>query len=687
MLDSLRQWIIGLGTPTKRVIALGIDVLLVPTALLLAFWVRLGSERMINPLDYLWLFAAAIATAIPLFIRFGMYRAVLRYMGRDAVMSIFNAVSLAALLLALVIYWARSDLLIPRMLVVNYWAILGLLVGGSRFAARSFLVPDARERRFAIWRRNSNAMSGRRRVAIYGAGAAGYQLFRSLQHDRDIAPVAFIDDDRNLQGRSVGGLKIYGPGAMEKLIAETRAKEVFLAIPSIGPGRRREILEKLQTYAIHVRTVPSIYELTTGRKDLAQLQEVPIEDLLGRDVIKPMPDLLERCIRSQTVLVTGSGGSIGAELCRQIVELGPKRLILFDHSEYNLFQIGEEIRSDIFRRELDIELVDILGSVTDPERLRRVMEQFDVDTIYHAAAYKHVPIVEHNIAAGLFNNVFGTLYAAQAALETGVKNFVLISTDKAVRPTNVMGASKRLAEMILQALTEEAAGTAETPRHPESGARPTRFTMVRFGNVIGSSGSVIPKFRTQIQSGGPLTVTHPDVVRYFMTIPEAAQLVIQAGSMGNGGDVFVLDMGEPVRILDLAQKMIRLSGLSVRDQRNPEGDIEIELSGLRPGEKLYEELLIGNASWTTGHPKILRAEESMLDWEAMSMLLEQLKSDLENGDYDHVISLLVEHVDGFNPHESMVDWLNEAAAVTSSERTVLVMQRRNPSAKGHQSLT
>lgn len=659
MLEKLRHRIISLGTPAKRALTLSLDILLIPTALWLAFWVRLGSDRMINPVDYAWLFGAAIVTAIPVFIRFGLYRAILRYMGRDAVTSIFNAVSLAALLLALIIYWARSDLLIPRMLVANYWVILGLLIGGTRFATRSFLVPDSKQRRFTLFKRHRDGWAGRRRIAIYGAGAAGFQLFSSLRHDPDIAAVAFIDDDKNLQGRNVSGVRIYNPAAMEKLISETKAQEVFLAIPSIGPGRRREILENLQHHPLHIRTVPSIYELTTGRKDLSQLQEVPVEDLLSRDVVMPMPDLLERCIRGQTVLVTGAGGSIGAELCRQIVELGPERLILFDHSEYSLFQIDEEIRADISRREFDIELIDILGSVADAELLRKVMSRFTVDTIYHAASYKHVPIVEHNIAVGLLNNVFGTLHAAQAALDTGVKNFVLVSTDKAVRPTNVMGASKRLAEMILQALAQGVGTAGESSESPSQDKRHTRFTMVRFGNVIGSSGSVIPKFRTQLQSGGPITVTHPDVVRYFMTITEAAQLVIQAGSMGNGGDVFVLDMGEPVRILDLALKMIKLSGLSVRDEKNPEGDIEIDFIGLRPGEKLYEELLIGNASWTTGHPKILRAEESTLDWETMSGILKKLKELLSAGRYEEVFALLTENVDGFRPHDFIVDRLNE----------------------------
>ena len=649
-IDLLRQRLLGLRVASKRVLAASVDVAIVVLALWLAFFVRLNYA--VNPIEYWELFLIAPLTAMPVFFRLGVYRAVLRYMGRDAIATLFNAATIATLLLALAIYWMRSDQVIPRSLVFNYWALLLLLMGGSRFVATAFLVPDSLRRRFSLRPGSGQSTTGGRRIAIYGAGSAGFQLYLSLLHDKEISPVGFIDDDPDLKGRSVGGLKVYGRDAVADLVRETGTREVFLAMPSIGPGRKREILDQLESYPVHVRTVPSIYELTTGRKDVGQLQEIRVEDILGREIVQPVPDLLERCVRDQTVMITGAGGSIGSELSRQIVELRPRRLVLFEHSEFNLFEIEEELRADIDRRTLDVDLVSILGSIVNSTQLTNVMSSFEVNTVYHAAAYKHVPIVEHNMAAGLRNNVFGTVYTAQAAIAAGVENFVLISTDKAVRPTNVMGATKRLAEMVLQALAAEQSST--------------RFTMVRFGNVLGSSGSVIPKFRKQIRTGGPVTVTHPEVTRYFMTIPEAAQLVIQAGSMGSGGDVFVLDMGEPVRILDLATTMIRLFGLSVRNEANPEGDIEIAISGLRPGEKLYEELLIGDNVGPTGHPMIRRAEESMLPWTMIEELLGKIQQALDADDYLKARELLALHVDGFEPSDTLVDWMHGVDQGSSS---------------------
>ena len=572
-LNHLRDRLLGLSVTKKRTLVMALDAALIPLALWFAFFVRLGTEHLIDPRTYGWLFLSAVAITLPVFYHCGVYDSVVRFLGRGAVATVFRAVTLSALLLALVIYWMRSDLLIPRTLVVNYWVILGLLVGASRYLARAFLAPAGLEP--TVPGSPAGLASGRRRVAIYGAGSAGYQLYRSLEHDPDIVPVAFVDDNPAMTGRRIGTLPVYGRDSFGAIIEKHRTRDVFLAVPAMDPVQRREILEELQGYRVRVQTIPSVQELTTGRKRLAEVQDVNVEDLLGRDVVAPAAGLLRKCVYRRTVMITGGGGSIGSELCRQIVELDPTRIILFDHSEFNLFEIEREIRADLERRKAGTELICILGSVLDKTHLDRVFRLFPVDTLYHAAAYKHVPIVEHNVASGVRNNVFGTLFTAEAALAAGVSDFVLVSTDKAVRPTNVMGASKRLAELVLQALASREPGTPRT----------TRFTIVRFGNVIGSSGSVIPTFREQIQQGGPVTVTHADVTRYFMTRSEAAQLVIQAGSLGTGGDVFVLDMGQPERVLDLAVKMIKLSGLTVRNRDNPRGDIEIEFVRAPPGRK------------------------------------------------------------------------------------------------------
>lgn len=474
---------------------------------------------------------------------------------------------------------------------------------------------------------------------------------------RAMRPVAFIDDDKQIANRVIAGLRVYTAKHIRQMIDETGAQEVLLAIPSATRARRREILESLEPFPLHVRSMPGFMDLASGRVKVDDLQEVDIADLLGRDSVAPRKELLERCIRGQVVMVTGAGGSIGSELCRQIMSCSPSVLILFEHSEYNLYSIHQELERRIKRESLSVNLLPILGSVRNPERLVDVMRTWKVNTVYHAAAYKHVPIVEHNIAEGVLNNVIGTLHAVQAAVQVGVQNFVLISTDKAVRPTNVMGSTKRLAEMVLQALSNESAPVLFGDRKDVHHVNKTRFTMVRFGNVLGSSGSVIPLFREQIKRGGPVTVTHPSITRYFMTIPEAAQLVIQAGSMGQGGDVFVLDMGPPVKILELAEKMIHLSGLSVRSERSPHGDIAIEFSGLRPGEKLYEELLIGDNVNPTDHPMIMRANEEHLSWEAFKVVLEQLLAAVEKDDYSRVRQLLRETVSGYAPDGEIVDWI------------------------------
>ncbi len=650
----MRQRLLALSRQSKRTLQVAVDVVLLWLALWLAFFARLGWNNVINPFDeYLWLFLAAPATAIPLFIRFGLYRAVLRYFGSNALVTIFNAISLSALLLALVIYLVRPDELMPRSVVFIYWCLALLLVGGLRLFMRQYFSG-------ALFSFKFERESGRplKRVAIYGAGAAGNQLLFALRMGRSMQPVAFIDDDAGIAERVIAGIKVYRSDSLSHMLEELAVEEVLLALPSASRSRRREILEALEPYPVHVRTIPGFMDLAHGKVSVSDLQEVDIVDLLGRDAVTPDQALLDHCIRGQVVMVTGAGGSIGSELCRQILAIQPATLLLYEHSEFNLYSIYGELESWIARNGSSTRLISILGSVRDGLRVGAILRDWKVDTLYHAAAYKHVPIVEHNIREGLLNNLFGTLHTAQAAVTAGVKNFVLISTDKAVRPTNVMGSSKRQAEMVLQALSREASPSLFGAEEQGSVTNRTRFTMVRFGNVLGSSGSVIPLFREQINRGGPVTVTHPNITRYFMTIPEAAQLVIQAGSMGQGGDVFVLDMGPPVKIIDLAEKMIHLSGLTVRSEANPQGDIEIEFTGLRPGEKLYEELLIGDNVSSTDHPMIMRANEEDLPWESLKTVLTEMLGALQRDDYDKVTQLLRETVSGYAPEGEIVDWIH-----------------------------
>lgn len=656
-MDKVRTFLLGLPRRKKRLLQVAADVVLVWAALWLAFLVRLGIDDLYNPMqEHLWLFLCAPLIAIPLFVRIGMYRAVMRYFGNDALIAIIKAVSLSSLILAVVVYWyGNSEVVIPRSIIFNYWWLSLILIGGLRLMMRQYFLGDwfaaAQHVPFA------NRDDGLPKVAIYGAGAAGNQLVAALRMGRAMRPVAFIDDDASIADRMISGLQVYKPKHIQRLIDVTGAQEVLLAIPSAARGRRREILGYLEGFPLHVRSVPGFMDLASGRVKVDDIQEVDIGDLLGRDAVPAQAELLERCIAEQTVLVTGAGGSIGSELCRQILSLGPKTLLLFEHSEFNLYSILSELEQRVTREALSVKVLPILGTIRNQNQLLDVMRTWRVDTVYHAAAYKHVPMVEHNIAEGVLNNVIGTLNTAQAALQAGVSNFVLISTDKAVRPTNVMGSTKRLAEMMLQALSREQAPVLFGDDSNISYVNKTRFTMVRFGNVLGSSGSVIPLFHKQIKSGGPLTVTHPKITRYFMTIPEAAQLVIQAGSMGLGGDVFVLDMGEPVRIVELAEKMIHLSGLSVRSERNPHGDIAIEFSGLRPGEKLYEELLIGDNVVATQHSMIMSANEDYLEWDVLKQRLQALLAAVRQDDYNTVRQLLRETVSGYTPDSEIVDWI------------------------------
>ncbi|WP_369990337.1 polysaccharide biosynthesis protein [Pseudomonas xanthosomatis] len=651
-MEQFRKRMLGLPRRYKRVLQVATDIMLVWLALLMAFVVRLGFDDLNDPLRaHPWLFMAAPLVAIPIFIRFGMYRAVLRYFGNDALITIAKAVTLSALVLALVVYWySNHQTVVPRSIVFNYWWLSLVMIGGLRLLMRQYFMGDWYATPF------SNRDEGLPKVAIYGAGAAGNQLMGALRLDKAMRPVAFIDDDDSLRNRVISGLQVYHGSDIQRMIDDSGAEEILLAIPSASRSRRGEILALLEHFPLHVRSVPSFTDLASGRVTVEDIQEVDIADLLGRDAVPAQDELLAHCITGQNVMVTGAGGSIGSELCRQILSLKPKTLLLFEHSELNLYNIQSELEQRIEREALPVRLLPFLGSVRNQKHLQDTMGMWHVDTVYHAAAYKHVPMVEHNIAEGILNNVIGTLNTAQAALQANVANFVLISTDKAVRPTNVMGSTKRLAELTLQALSKEVAPVLFGDSANVARVNKTRFTMVRFGNVLGSSGSVIPLFHKQIKAGGPLTVTHPKITRYFMTIPEAAQLVIQAGSMGQGGDVFVLDMGEPVKIATLAEKMILLSGLSVRSERNPHGDIAIEFTGLRPGEKLYEELLIGENVSPTQHPMIMTANEDHLNWEALKGKLSELLGAVTQEDFHRVRQLLRETVSGYSPEGEIVDW-------------------------------
>lgn len=656
MMKTLRSRMLGLSRKKKRIVQVLADIVLIWVALALAFVVRLGFDEAYLPIsNHIWLFVTAPILTIPIFIRFGMYRAVMRYFGNDALITIVKAVSLSTLLLALVVYWYSDHrVVVPRSIVFNYWWLSLVMIGGLRLVMRQYFLGDwfTATQHVPFYSHHD----GIPKVAIYGAGAAGNQLVAALRMGRLMRPVAFIDDDDTISKRTIAGLQVYKAKHIQRMIDVTGAQQILLAVPSVTRARRREILEYLEGYPLHVRSVPGFMDLASGRVKVDDIQEVDIADLLGRDAVPAQEDLLEHCIAGKVVLVTGAGGSIGSELCRQILGLGPSTLLMFEHSEFNLYSIMAELEQRATTLSLPVQLLPVLGSVRNSGKLLEVMSRWKVDTVYHAAAYKHVPMVEHNIAEGILNNVMGTLNTAQTAIQAGVSNFVLVSTDKAVRPTNVMGSTKRLSEMLLQALSKESAPVLFGEANNVPSLNKTRFTMVRFGNVLGSSGSVIPVFRRQIKAGGPITVTHPNITRYFMTIPEAAQLVIQAGSMGRGGDVFVLDMGEPVKIVDLAEKMVHLSGLSIRSERNPHGDIALKFTGLRPGEKLYEELLIGDNVSRTRHPMIMSAHEEYYPWDVLKGHIRDLLESLEDDDYDRVRKSLRLIVSGYNPDGEIVDW-------------------------------
>lgn len=602
LLTSFSEKILELSRVEKRAIAISVDIVLCLLTVALAYRLRL--DAWIWPIGNQWLsYVFAVVIAIPLFVRFGLYRAIFRYIGWYALSAVTLACALYGALYTLVFSVIGVDL-IPRTTGFLQPILLFMGVGASRAVARFWLGGG-----YSAILGNSQ----KRRVLVYGAGSAGRQLAGGLASSQEMLVVAFIDDDPKLHGSHLNGKVIYPPSHLEKAIDDLAIDDLLLAMPSVSRKRTNEIVESLKGQGVTVRTLPGIFELADGKVTISDFRPIQIEDLLGRDPVPPDPALMSKCITEKTVLITGAGGSIGSELCRQILAHNPVCLVLVDHSEYNLYAIEQELVA-LCNSQYTIELVPILASVTDRSRMERVFQSHSPQTVYHAAAYKHVPLVEANPGEGLRNNVFGTLTVAELAEQYGVQDFVLISTDKAVRPPNIMGASKRLAEMVLQLMARKSA---------------TRFSMVRFGNVLGSSGSVVPLFRKQIAAGGPVTVTHPDVTRYFMTIPEAAQLVIQAGSMASNGDVFVLDMGEPVKIVDLARRMIELSGLQVKLGTADEG-VEIKITGLRPAEKLYEELLIGEQPLPTSHTRILRAREPLPEQDEFTDFLQQLDQNLLN---------------------------------------------------------
>jgi FlaA1/EpsC-like NDP-sugar epimerase len=630
IISKLAPPVLALPRPAKRLVALSLDMSLCVLSVWLAFYLRLGEWVALSG-NALWAVAASIVIALPIFVVSGLYRAIFRYSGWPALLAVARAIGIYALLYASV-FTAVGVAGVPRTVGIIQPILLLLLVGGSRALARVWLNDEYQTRL---------KRAARPKVLIYGAGRSGRQLAAAMSNSHDMQVVGFLDDDDRLHGHVLNGLPLYKPEDLPELVTALSISSVLLAMPSIGRKRRNEILTAIRSAHVAVRTLPSMTDLAQGKVSVSDLRELDIDDLLGREPVAPNHLLLAKNITAKVVLVTGAGGSIGSELCRQILAQVPARLLLIEQSEFALYAIHQELEQRLAGQATV--LVPLLASVQDAERMHEIMSTWRPDTVYHAAAYKHVPLVEHNPAEGVKNNVLGTLRTAQAAVDNAVADFVLVSTDKAVRPTNIMGASKRLAEMCLQALAAHASGT--------------RFCMVRFGNVLGSSGSVVPKFRQQIQEGGPITLTHPEVTRFFMTIPEAAQLVIQAGAMAKGGDVFVLDMGQSVKIMDLAQRMIELSGLSLRHEQNPDGDIEIEITGLRPGEKLYEELLIGDDPRPTLHPRIMKAHETFLAWEVFQPRLKALELALNTNDVGVIRLMMQELVTGYNPETEIVDWV------------------------------
>ena len=604
----------------KRLFVIALDVLLALLATWVAFTLRLDTPHWPTGAQW-WVYGLTPVLAVPIFVKFGLYRAIFRYTGQAALQATGQAVLVYGLVLLGILLWQQWPG-VPRSLGVLQPLIFLFFVGASRAVARFWLADLGRAQ-----------VKDEGRLLIFGAGAAGVQTASALRISQQFSVLGFVDDDPAKIGRSINGVPVLGLAEVPAVVAQQGVTDILLALPSASRERRNQIIDSLRALPVHIRTLPGLADLASGRVTVQDFRELDVEDLLGRAPVPPQAALIARDLAGQVVLVTGAGGSIGGELTRQIVRQQPRQLLLLDHNEFGLYNIHQELQGLCAANHLSVELVPLLGSVAHYERLLAVCTQYRPATVYHAAAYKHVPMVESNAGEGVLNNVFGTLNMARAARESAVKRFVLISTDKAVRPTNVMGATKRMAELVLQALAAQDSATC--------------FTMVRFGNVLDSSGSVVPLFRRQLAAGGPLTVTHADVTRYFMTIPEAAQLVLQAGAMAVGGDVFVLDMGEPVKIMDLARRMVQLSGLTVRDELSPDGDIDIAITGLRPGEKLYEELLIGDNPERTDHPRIMKAHEHFLPWEQLATELTSLEAAAQQGDVAKIKAFLRQHVQGY----------------------------------------
>ncbi|MBX9468082.1 MAG: polysaccharide biosynthesis protein [Rhizobium sp.] len=628
MIDDYVLKILKIPRTWKRVLALAVDAVLCALTTWFAFSLRLDAWVALSGVQWVTI-PVSIAIAIPIFVRFGLYRAIFRFIGWSAFFAIVKAVSLYGLIY-LTIFTAVSVPAIPRSIGILQPLLLLIAIGMSRLAIR-YLLGE-------VYRRVLGG-AGRSNVLIYGAGSVGRQLASALENAGEQKVVGFLDDDSALHGSLISGIRVSNPAELGALVVSKDVKTVLLALPKLKASRRNEVIESLRGARVAVRLAPNVSEIAKGKVSASTFQELDVHDLLGREPVEPDEDLLTRNTRDKIVLITGAGGSIGSELCRQVMAVRPRKLLLVEQSEFALYSIHAELLRQFLGAEVCV--VPILASVRDDERIRDILGSWKVDTIYHAAAYKHVPLVEQNPIEGIRNNVFGTLVVAQAAIKAGVSSFVLVSTDKAVRPTNIMGASKRLAEMMLQGLADTGAGT--------------KLSMVRFGNVLGSSGSVVPLFREQIRNGGPITLTHPEMTRFFMTIPEASQLVIQAGAMAEGGDVFVLDMGEPVRIIDLAKRMVELSGLTVKDESNPDGDIEFVTTGLRPAEKLYEELLIGDNPTRSPHPLIMRAREDFVQWVELERSLDRLAQLMTDRNVGGSIELLRSLQLGYLPSGEVYD--------------------------------
>ena len=616
--------LLSLSRAKKKLILIVFDSTILIAALFVSFSLRLGYWYSPDYNVLLMIFCSPFI-AIPIFIRFGLYKSIIRYIGFRSLWSVIKAVSLYALIWGILGFMV-AIYEIPRSVILINWLVTLMSIGGFRLTSRWLLIDSKK-----IHASN---------VLIYGAGSAGRQLYIALKDSVEYKPIAFIDDSSELQGQSINGVSVISSVNCLEYITKHKVSEVLLAIPSATRKRRNEIINFLISSSVIVRALPSYSKLAQGKIQIEDLHKISIKDLLGRSSVIPDNELMEKNITNKVVFVSGAGGSIGSELCKQILHLQPKMLILYELNEFALYTIDSYLVGNILSK---VKIISILGSVNNTKRLDNIFRKFKVNTIYHAAAYKHVPMVEFNSSEGVLNNIFGTISCAEAAIAEKVETFVLISTDKAVRPTNTMGATKRFSEMVLQALSIY--------------QNTTRFSIVRFGNVLDSSGSVIPLFKKQIKAGGPITVTDPKIIRYFMTIPESVQLVIQAGSLGVGGEIFLLDMGEPVLIVDLAKKMIALSGLQVKDKKNPNGDIEITFTGLRHGEKLYEELLIGDNATSTSHPKIMCAKEEFLNWKKLKLIINELEKAIDLNDQKKLRSLLMKAIPEFKPQSEIKDIL------------------------------